>query len=475
MNNNAKDEELLQQIEREVRMQEGAGKLLAASTRREQALEASKSLLTCNARILALLSQLQRMKKAQVLQRVGHRPPEAKPLSLGKVSVSDLRIPLMWKDSEYFKNKGELHRCAVFCMLQCGTEVRATDLVTVDRTLTDICFEEPLLFNKAGPGFQLRLEIYSTRLLEDLALGPAGPRRARRLQGSLGCSSGKKIRAAFESATMFRSKSSGEVGEPGTAAAVATVGPKFSLLAHTTLRLEDVQEGFKTHDLSLAAAGESLSSSFHLLLVPFIFSFSCISIPPEEDDPFWLPLYGSVCCRLVAQPLCMIQPIISGQFKVQLGKDLNCWQNVHGVLRGQNLFCFHSQAEQESEDEPLLIIPIKKDTRVSVSGSECRSVRISMRRQDEDCTFTLGANTSGDARRWSEALWEHILHMSQWKQCSDRLMKIEMLNAAKRDTLKRGSLFHEIVTPNRLSEDLHFSDLSVEVRALLSSYYKESY
>lgn len=39
----------------------------------------------------------------------------------------------------------ELHRCAVFCMLQCGTEVRATDLVTVDRTLTDICFEEPLL------------------------------------------------------------------------------------------------------------------------------------------------------------------------------------------------------------------------------------------------------------------------------------------------------------------------------------------
>lgn len=39
----------------------------------------------------------------------------------------------------------ELHRCAVFCMVQCGTEVRATDLVTVDRTLTDICFEELLL------------------------------------------------------------------------------------------------------------------------------------------------------------------------------------------------------------------------------------------------------------------------------------------------------------------------------------------
>lgn len=54
-------------------MREGASKLLAACSQREQALEASKGLLTCNTRILALLSQLQRMRKAQILQRVGHR------------------------------------------------------------------------------------------------------------------------------------------------------------------------------------------------------------------------------------------------------------------------------------------------------------------------------------------------------------------------------------------------------------------
>lgn len=36
-------------------------------------------------------------------------------------------------------------------------------------------------------------------------------------------------------------------------------------------------------------------------------------------------------------------------------------------------------------------------------------------------------------------------------------------------------MFFFIVTPNRLSEDLDFSDLSVEVQALLSSYYKERY
>lgn len=64
---------MLKEIEREVRMREGASKLLAACSQRDQALEASKSLLTCNTRILALLSQLQRMRKAQILQRAGRR------------------------------------------------------------------------------------------------------------------------------------------------------------------------------------------------------------------------------------------------------------------------------------------------------------------------------------------------------------------------------------------------------------------
>lgn len=70
-----------------------------------------------------------------------------------------------------------------------------------------------LCSNKVAPGFQLRVELYSTCVAEDFAPGPPGPRRPRRLGGSLGCTSGKKIRAAFESATIFRSKLSGEEAE----------------------------------------------------------------------------------------------------------------------------------------------------------------------------------------------------------------------------------------------------------------------
>ncbi|XP_034402948.1 rhotekin-like [Cyclopterus lumpus] len=453
MSDNTQDEEVLKQIEREVRMREGASKLLAACSRREQALEASKSLLTCTARILALLSQLQKMRNAQVLQRVGRRPSEDVVPCLGRISLSDLRIPLMWKDSEYFKNKGELQRCAVFCLLQCGTEIHDTDLVMVDRTLTDICFEGTTIFTEVGPSFQLRVELYSSCAAEEFSPGALGPRRVSCLGGSVGCSSGKKIRAAFEFAAVCGS--SGGNAAPGSASPplspdLSALGPKYNLLAHTTLRIEHVREGFKTHDWSLAAT---------------------------EDNPFWLPLYGNMCCRLVAQPLCMMHPIISGRFEVKLADDLNRCENVYGVLRGQSLLCYQNQEDQESEDEPLLVVPIQKDT-VCMSESDlvhCQIINISTRRQGEDVTYLLSMHAHEDMQRWADAISQHVYNMSQWKQCCDQLMKIESQSSKKVIPVKQGSLYHEIVTPSSPGEGLVVPDLSVEIRTLLSSYYKESY
>ncbi|XP_056289185.1 rhotekin-like [Pseudoliparis swirei] len=344
---------------------------------------------------------------------VGIWPSEDVEPCLGEISLSDLRIPLMWKDSEYFKNKGELQRCAVFCLLQSGTEIHDTDLVMVDRTLTDICFEgTTILHTRVEAATRLRVELYSSCAVEDFSPGALGPRRASGLGASVGCSSGKTIRAAFEFAAVCGS-SGGNTGpgsvSPPRSPDLSARGPKYNLLAHTTLRIEHVREGFKTHDWCLAAT---------------------------EDNPFWLPLYGNMCCRLVAQPRCMMHPIKSGRLEVKLGDDLNGREHVYGVLRGQSLLCYQNQEDQESEDKPLLVIPIKKDT-------------VCMSENDE--------------------------HQCQWKQCCDQLMKIETQSSRKVIPVKQGSLYHEIVTPSSPGEGLVVPDLSVEIRTLLSSYYKESY
>lgn len=74
-------------------MRDGACKLLAACSQKDQALEAAKSLQTCSTRIMAYMSELQRMKEAQVMQKVTRRSSDAGPMDdrlpcKGKVAIS---------------------------------------------------------------------------------------------------------------------------------------------------------------------------------------------------------------------------------------------------------------------------------------------------------------------------------------------------------------------------------------------------
>ncbi|XP_041956748.1 rhotekin isoform X1 [Alosa sapidissima] len=421
------DSDIQKKIDHEIRMRDGACKLLAACSQRDQALEASKNLLTCNARIMAYMSELQRMKEAQVMQRVARRSSDAGPMDdrlpcKSKVAISDLRIPLMWKDTEYFKNKGELHRCAVFCLLQLGGEIFDTDMVMVDRTLTDICFENTVVFNEASPGFELRVELYSCCSEDDCSAGSTPRKLASKLSSSLGRSAGKKMRAAMEPGP------GSPVSNGGGATLLLPVssvpGPKYHLLAHTTLSLAHVQDSFRTHDLTITA---------------------------NEDCSFWVPLYGSVCCRLAAQPNCMNQQMMSGRLKVKHGNDSQSYTNVYGVLKGTNLFCYHQQQDMDANVDPAITIGINKETRIRAAErdphSKAQSICISNQYGGEEVTHTLLTESREDTQRWMEAFWQHFYDMSQWKQCCDDLMKIDLPSPKKLAPLtpKQGSLYHEMV------------------------------
>ncbi|KAJ8404498.1 hypothetical protein AAFF_G00337650 [Aldrovandia affinis] len=454
------DSDIQKKIDHEIRMREGTCKLLAACSQKDQALEAAKSLLTCNTRILAYMSELQRMKEAQIMQRVARRPSDAGPLDdrlpcKGKVAISDLRIPLMWKDTEYFKNKGELHRCAVFCVLQLGGQIYDTDMVMVDRTLTDICFDNAIVFNDAGPGFELRVELYSCCSEEEFSAGNAPRKLASKLSSSLGRSSGKKVRASLEPGACSPVYNGG--GAPLLLPSPSVPGPKYHLLAYTSLTVAHIRDSFRTHDLSICG---------------------------NEECSYWLPLYGSVCCRLAAQPDCMTQKMMSGSLKVkQLVEDPQSWTNIYGVLRGTHLICYHRQEDEEARAEPAFTISINKETRIRATEkdplSKAQSISISNHYGGEEVTHTLATDSRGDTQRWMEAFWQQFYDMSQWKQCCDDLMKIEIPSPRKPTpvTAKQGSLYHEMVTPHPApsSEGLLLQDnaVSAEIRALLTSYYND--
>uniref|UniRef100_A0A673IA40 Rhotekin-like n=1 Tax=Sinocyclocheilus rhinocerous TaxID=307959 RepID=A0A673IA40_9TELE len=441
------DCEVQRRIEREVRIREGASKLLAACSQRDQALEASKTLLTSNSRILALMTQLQRMKEAQAMLRAGRRSSDGESVDkrlpcTGKVAISDIRIPLMWKDSEYFKNKGELHRCAVFCLLQVGTEIHDTDLVIVDRTLTDMCFDEPVIFTDVPPGFDLRVELYSCCVEEEFSMGFSTLRLSR-----LGSASSKKFMATLETAASCSSHSSG-AGSPGGESpvllpALSVRGPKYHLLAHTSLTLCHVQNSFRTHDLTIS---------------------------DTEGSSFWLPLYGNICCRLVAQPLCMTQVVMCGKLRIRVC-EYNDWRDVYGVLSGSDLKCYQQEDDTDSLETPLFTIPINKETRVRATERDpalhTHSITITNQSCDET-TYTIVTHTSEDTHNWMEAFWQHFYDMSQWKQCCNELMKIEEPSPKKMMvTLTQGSLYHE------MGKSIVGLPVSSEIQSLLSTYYND--
>ncbi|XP_049640314.1 rhotekin isoform X4 [Suncus etruscus] len=371
------DTELQRKLDHEIRMRDGACKLLAACSQREQALEATKSLLVCNSRILSYMGELQRRKEAQVLGKRGRRPsdscsPADRTACRGRVCISDLRIPLMWKDTEYFKNKGDLHRWAVFLLLQLGEHIQDTETVVVDRTLTDISFQSNVLFADAGPDFELRLELYGACMDEEGALTGAPKRLATKLSSSLGRSSGRRVRASLENA-------GGSGSSPILLPTPAVGGPRYHLLAHSTLTLAAVHDGFRTHDLSLVS---------------------------QEENPAWLPLYGSICCRLVAQPQCMVQPTVRGALRVQ---DTRVWSG---------------------ELEPG------------------RSLTLSISNQcgEETVVHTLQTESRAALQSWREALRQLFFDMSRWKQCCEEIMKIEIPAPRKppQALAKQGSLYHEM-------------------------------
>ncbi|OCT96461.1 hypothetical protein XELAEV_18008666mg, partial [Xenopus laevis] len=314
----------------------------------------------------------------------------------------------------------ELHRCAVFCALQLRGEVWDTELVFVDRTSTDICFENPIVFSDVDPGFDLHLQLYSCSVDEDFSLSGTPRRLSTKLSSSLGRSSGRSVRAALDGTQGSPFSNGG--GGPVLLTTPSVQGPKFQLLAHTHLTLADVQDGFRTHDLTISGT---------------------------EESSGWLPLYGSVCCRLTAQPDCMNQEMMSGFLQIQ-AREQHSWEREFCVLRGCRLLCFRQRNKVDSASEPELTISVSKETRIRASDrdgpSQVHSLSITNQYGCEEVTQMLRAESREDLRLWMEAFWQHFYDMSEWKQCCDDLMKIET-PVTKRTPLalsKQRSLYHEM-------------------------------
>ncbi|XP_018976056.1 rhotekin-2 isoform X1 [Cyprinus carpio] len=393
----SEDCDIQEKLEFEMRMRAGAYKLLVASTKKEQVLDASRSLLTCNARIKAYMSEAQMRKKQQDIRRSSGSPDQI--ACKGKVAISGLRIPLFWKDTEHFNSKGSAQRVAVFCLMKIGSEIFDTEMVIADPSMTDICFEGVKIFSEVKPDFELTCELYSCGLEEETTLVNTPKKLARKLRSSFGRSSSRKLCPLLDG------------GDPDTflQSNPIPVGARYSLLAYTTLGLEQAEGSFQSHSLIILQNVEASS---------------------------WLPLYGNLCCKLVAQPDCMTQDMMSGYLSQQQsieGLQRRC--KLYCVLKAGQISCYYSPEEIQAKVEPSLIIPINKDTRIRVVGKDHQrtGTRLNLINpgNGDSTSHVFITETPDILQEWLDALWQHIYDQSQWQHTCEKIMEIEVLSPRK--------------------------------------------
>uniref|UniRef100_A0A665WUG0 Rhotekin 2a n=1 Tax=Echeneis naucrates TaxID=173247 RepID=A0A665WUG0_ECHNA len=370
---------LQEKLNFEMRMREGAYKLLLACSKREQVLNTSKNLLTCNARIKAYLTELQ--KKTQEHDTIGAT-------FLLLFADVGLRIPLMFVS------------IAMFCLMQLGAEVFDTEMVVVDRSVTDVCFEGVIIFKEAVPQFELKVELWSCALEEELTLVNTPKKFAKRLRNSFGKTGGKKLCHLLDNP------------DPDTFLQHNPIpsGAKYSLLAYTTLCLPEAEGSFQSHSLIVLQNAEWSS---------------------------WLPLYGNLCCRLVAQPACMTQSMMRGYLsQKQSMEGMNHCCSLYCVLSAGFLSCYFTPEEIDAKVQPMCNIAINKDTRIRViekdsAGHKSRSMSIINPSPEGSQTVVFTTDSRDELEDWLDALHQHLYDQSQWLQCCNQLMKIEVTSPRK--------------------------------------------
>ncbi|XP_034408482.1 rhotekin-2 [Cyclopterus lumpus] len=389
-----------EKLDFEMRMREGAYKLLLACSKREQVLNASKNLLTCNARIKAYLAVLRKEKEdvigaAARFSDAGDRVP-----CNGTIAMSGLRIPLMWRDSAYFNNRGSSRRVAVFCVMQIGSEVFDTEMVVVDRSVTDICFEGVTVFKEAVPEFELRVALWSCALEEEITLVNTPKKLAKKLRSSFGKTAGKKLCPLLDNPDPDAFLQYNPI----------PLGAKYSLLAYTSLCLPEAEGSFQSHSLIVLQDAEWSS---------------------------WLPLYGNLCCRLVAQPACMTQSMTTGYLSQKLNVEgMHRCCRLYCVLSSGILSCYFTPEEIDAKVQPTLNVPVNKDTRIRVmekesAGQKSRSLSIINPSPQGSETLVFTTETRQELEGWLDALHQHLYDQSQWLQCCNKLMKIEVASPRK--------------------------------------------
>nr|XP_039258800.1 uncharacterized protein LOC120335370 isoform X1 [Styela clava] len=368
-------------LEKEIKLRDGASRMLAACTHEDQLLEVAKTLHTSNARMYSYMAELQKLKTAEIMERVMDDEGiqnESKVCS-GRVAISDIRIPLMWNDPERYigAKVKEASRYAVFCLVHVGGEVQDTELVCTDKTTTDVGFRDVLVFEETAHNFKMEIEIHAFPMSEGSISAPTPQKLLARLNRSIGKSEGKRIRDRLKESP----------------SANMNMGPQYEKLGKLALDLTSVDDHIRSHDITRVAPTANNSG---------------------RSKPL-LPLYGSLTCRLVAQPKCITEKSITGFLHyMEVGHGMPCWSYMWCEVRAGKLQCWLNPEDVAEKTPQNSINLIASDIKINEIEKNRQKRPNSFQVRDLVDRHIFSSSCKDDMTKWIKNLRQHRSDYAAW-------------------------------------------------------------
>lgn len=387
---------LEERITREQKIRDGASKLLQVSKTPGQMLEASKGLFVSNAKLIALMKDLQERKAAATDTSTLHKGSQELEPCKALLAISDVRVPLEWKEFEHMKGKTDTHmKYGVFCLFKVGNQVMDTPaMVEVDRSMMDISLKDTVIFpEKVDTSFVLDIEVYSSLPPDDTASKVSTPIKMI-----------KKLRTKDKVEDSPLPSSSHL--PPGSPLHGNSVSPyRFALAGHTQLTLKDVSGSCRTYTLKRGAVGASGTAS------------------TSHDGPL-LPLWGQICCKLMVQPECAGDSRKTGFINVhRMVSGLPDWVRLWCVVRQNHLRCWN-YPEDVGRKMPTHTIELTEGMSVE------NAPRITMRRpnsiiiKEKSTEYVLAFESREERDEWSSVVKQAIVDLKAWRSSCDYVIAV---------------------------------------------------
>ena len=327
---------LTEKIGVEQKLVDGTAKfIIAAGKNEQQCLEAAKTLKVASLRVDMLKYELNKFRRGRASPQLGKQC--GKPSYAG-VSLSDIRIPLVWRGKDVNAEEGQkrAHKFAVFCIARIGSQIYDTCLVNPvdDLSTTDVSFTDVILFNKIAPHFELTLEIYAHALDLNKDKSSSGSRALisetpQKIAKSISKAMGKRLKTMIDTDTTEGLSSINPNKK---------VGPKFEMVGTVSITLDDCHPEIQTHEMYIDDSASPTCPSF----------------------------FGQLCCRVAALPYCCEDEVISGAIGIRnyKGKVQNKWCR----LLDWKLSFWNDKSQKEAARRPNNEIPINRNTCILEEG-----------------------------------------------------------------------------------------------------------